>query len=226
MTKDIVIKEELNQNISNAVETANQMVVVDNDTNVTATNFLKILKSFQSEIKAEMRPGITLAYETHKHLVSQEKRLLAPLQTAEKAIKGKVSAFLLMMEAKRQEEQRKVREKAEAAERKRKEELEAQAKKWEEKGNAEKAEERRQQAEETFVPVPTVVTTVEPQKGVASIKTWKFEVVKEELVPDEWKIVDEAAIGKVVRSFKDKAKVEKMIPGIRVWSESSVSVRA
>ena len=225
MNQDIVIKEEIRTGADNAVATANAMVVKTNEDNTKATSFLKTLKEFQKAISLELRPAIEKAYELHRHLTSQEKRLLAPLEAAEKAIKTKVGSFLAAEEAKRQEEQRKATAIAEAAERKRKEALEAQAKAHEAAGRTEKAEERRQLAAETFVPAPIVESKVQRQEGVAAVQSWKFEVVDEGLIPREFLCVDEAGIGKIVRSFKNKEKVERMIPGIRVWSETDVRVR-
>jgi len=52
-------------------------------------------------------------------------------------------------------------------------------------------------------------------------KRWCFEVVDASVVPREFLVVDEKAIGVVVRRDKDATK----IPGIRVWSEDVVVVR-
>jgi len=210
MTKDVTIKKELQKDANGAVEKAKSMVVSDNQGNKKASDFLKILKNFQKEIKAELRPAIDKANELHKHLTGQEKRLLAPLQEAEKAIKGKISTFLDEQERIRMEEQRKAREKAEAEERKIREEKERQQREWEAKEKAkreeadrlekegkeeearkareaaekaaEKAEERKQQAEEAFVPAPIVESNVEKQSGISQRDNWQAEVLNEEKV--------------------------------------------
>ncbi len=250
MTQDISINENLKSGANQAIVKANNMTVTDNVTNQAATDYLRTLKKFQSEIKAELRPHIEQAHTLHKSLVSQEKRLLAPLQEAERAIKSKVSTFLVKMEEIRKEEQRKAREKAEAEERRIREAKEKQKREWEAKEKArleeaerleaegkaeeaqkareaaekaaEKAEEREQQAAEAFVPAPVVDSKVEVQKGVSTKVNWKFEVVDEMKVPREYLCVDEKAIGQVVRALKDKAN----IPGVRIYPESGISVRA
>lgn len=221
-TQELVLKEELKKETNNAVAKANAMTVVDNKTNEVASNFLKNLKTLQKEIEAELAPGIEKAFNLHRTLVDQRKRFLAPLQAAEQAIKTKISIFLVEEEQKRLEAQRKAQAAAEAAERKRKAELEAQAKAHEAAGRTEKAEERRQLAQETFIPTPIVESTVEKQKGVSTIQVWKFEITDENLVPREYLMVDEKAIGQVVRALKDKAK----IPGVRVYSTNEVRARA
>jgi len=216
------ISEDLKIGSNQAVVKAKSMVITDNQTNQEATDFLKTLKKFQTEIRSELRPGIEKAHETHKHLVDQEKRLLAPLQEAERVLKRSISDFLVRMERERQEQQRKEREKAEAAERKRKEELEMQAQAHEAKGNTEKAEERRQQAEEVFVPAPIVDSKIEKQEGVSIKVNWKFEVLDMSKLPLKYLKPDEVAIGQVVRALKDKSD----IPGVRIWSESGISVKS
>jgi hypothetical protein len=77
------------------------------------------------------------------------------------------------------------------------------------------------QAEETVAKAPTV--TVQPNipkvAGVKNQTYWKFRIVDATLVPRMYCIPDESAIGRTVRTVKDKAKAEALIPGIEVYSE-------
>lgn len=249
MTQELSIREDLKKDVTNAVETANSMTVTDNPANKKATDFLKILKNFQKAIKEELRPAIEKAFDLHRTLVKQEKSHLAPLEEAERAIKGKISKFLVEQENIRREEQRKAREKAEAEERRAREEKERQQREWEAKEKAkreeaerlaaegkeeearkaqdaadkaaEKAEERAQQAAEVHTPVPIVDSKVEKQGGVAAKVNWKFEIINKNLIPRSYLKVDEVAIGGVVRALKDKTD----IPGIRAYPEAGISVR-
>lgn len=221
MTTELVIPEKLTKETNNAVAQANAMTVVDNQSNQEASDFLKSLKKLQAVIEAEMAPGIEKAFSLHRTLTEQRKRFLAPLQAAEQAIKRKIADFLAIEEQKRQEAQRKAQAIAEAAERKRREELEEQAKRHEAAGRTEKAEERRQMAEETFVPAPVVESKVEQQKGISTVQVWKFEIVDESKLPSEYTMPDEAAIGKVVRALKDKAN----IPGVKVFFTNEIRAR-
>jgi len=58
------------------------------------------------------------------------------------------------------------------------------------------------------------------QVGSASLKEVpKFIVEKPELVPDEFKIIDEKAIARQVKAGR------REIPGVRIWLESGLNVR-
>jgi len=221
MTKDLEIRENLRLDANNAISKATIIEVKDNKTNQLAVIFLKTLKSFQKEMKEEFNPAIEKANDLHKQLTGQRSRFLKPLQDAEQLVKQKVSDFLNEQERIRLDNQRKEREKADAADKKRKADLEAQAKGHDEAGRPEKAEERRQQAEETHTPVPIVESNVTKQEGVSKKVTWKFEIINKNLIPTSYMMPDEKAIGAVVRALKGETK----ITGIRVYPESSISVK-
>ena len=225
MEQNLTIREDLKQEVDNAIVEARVIQVNDNATNQKATNYLKILKNFEAQIKAELRPHIEKAHSLHRGLVNQEKTLLAPIQASEQALKQTISAFLTEQRRIQAENQRIEREKAETAERKRREILEEQARKHEAAGRIEKAEERREAAEVVHVPVPIIQDHVEKQEGLCTLKNWKFKVTDEDIIPREYMSIDISAIGKVVRAIKDKGKVEKMIPGISVYSEMAIRVR-
>ena len=221
MTQELTIREDLKQNADNAVEQATALVVTDNKTNESATNFLKGVKTLIKEIETELEPAISQAHELHLTLTTQKKKFIDPLKGVEHTVKGKISKFLLDQEKIRIEEQRKAREKADAEERKRKAILEAQALAHEQNGRSEKAEERRQQAEEVFVPAPIIESKVEQQKGVATKVNWKFEITDISKIPTQYLKADEVAIGGVVRALKGNTN----IPGVRVYSENTLAVR-
>ena len=250
MTTEIAIREDLKKDANNAIANANAMEIKDNKSNEAATVYLKGIKTLQKEIEEELKPAIDKAYELHRTLTTQKKKFLDPLQVAEKTIKQKISKFLQDCERIRLELQRITREKAEAEERKAREAKEKQQREWEAKEKAKreeaekleaegkveearkarevadkaaaKAEEREQQAEQTFVPTPIVDSKVEKQEGVATKVNWKFEIINKSLIPRSYLKVDEVAIGQVVRALKRNTN----IPGIRPYPESGISVRA
>ena len=225
MSNELEIRDELRFQVEDVVKQSSNLVVTNNQNNQLAANMVKILKNFQAEIRAELRPHIQKANELHKSLCSQEKRHLEPLVVAEREIKGKMSAFFEVQEEKRRKEQQRLADQAAAAERKRRETLEKQAAAHEAAGRAEKAEERRQAAAEVHVPTPIVETAVEKQEGVATKVVWKFDIVDETLIPREFMMPDEKGILKIVAAYKNKANVEKLIPGIRAYPETIISVR-
>jgi hypothetical protein len=69
-------------------------------------------------------------------------------------------------------------------------------------------------------PVIEIAKTVEKQNGESIAKIWKAKVIDAKIVPREWLIVDERA----VNAFARATKGAKQIPGIEIYSESSLKV--
>lgn len=85
-----------------------------------------------------------------------------------------------------------------------------------------KAADQSLAAASVIAPQATVQSVAPVVKGIATVTTWAFEVVDAALVPDQYKLIDTAAIGKVVRALGSRAS----IPGVRVFSNSTLSARA
>ena len=143
-------------------------------------------------------------------------------------------------EAARKERERQEAEAAKIAEaaRLKREKEEAKARELEAAGRAEKAEALRQKAEAAeaqklaeaeaqrqaaaAIPAAPVVHIPQPKaEGVSSRQIWKYEIVDKDLLPREYTLPDDKAIGGVVRALKDKTN----IPGVRVYSENTYATR-
>jgi hypothetical protein len=168
-----VIEKETNDVVNNA----NSFRVATQEEYDAGNVFLRTVKDLQKKVKETFSPIVKKAHEAHKEAKAQEKKHLDPLIEAEKIVKQKSLVWLEEQENIRLEKEKKEREKAEAEEKKRKEELERQAKNWEEKGNVEKAEERREQAEEVYIPPAPVESTATKAAGQSIKVTWSAEVV-------------------------------------------------
>lgn len=72
-----------------------------------------------------------------------------------------------------------------------------------------------------YVPPVILAKSVPQAAGISSRKTWTFRITDINLVPREYLIVDEKAVGQVVRALKDKAR----IPGIETYPVDSVAIR-
>ena len=77
------------------------------------------------------------------------------------------------------------------------------------------------QAEVTTAVDVRVESKVKPVAGVAQKMVWKFRVVDFVKLPDEYKLADEAELGKLARGLRDKATV----PGVEFYSESVLAAR-
>lgn len=120
-----------------------------------------------------------------------------------------------------QGEQERIRREAAAAAaekaRKEQERLDKRAAAAEEKGQAEKAAELREQADAT-VPVIDPITRPKSQ-AVQNRENWQFQVVNERDIPSDYMTPDLKAIGAVVKALKGRTQ----IPGVRVYDANSLA---
>lgn len=195
-----------------------------------ASAFIKGVKGLQKKVEDTFKPIVKKAHAVWKEAKEQEKKHFEPLKEAERIVKAAALVWWEAEEAKRQEDERKAREKAAEAERKRIAELEAQAANHEEKGRFDKAEERRQAAQEVYVPPEPVVSGPEKAQGQAIRVTWKAEVtdlkalvraVAEGRAPSSFIQADLVAINKQARATQDTMKID----GIRFYSKKEMAVR-
>lgn len=117
------------------------------------------------------------------------------------------------------EQELKAREAAAKEEEKRRkaaEKLDARAEQADEKGQHEKAEHLRQQAETQVPIVPT--SDLPKSKGVRNNARWTFKITDESQIPPEYMQPNEKMIGDVVRSMKNKTN----IPGVRAYDANSL----
>ena len=186
---------------------------------------------------------IAQAHKLHKSLCGKRKLLDDPLEDAAKAIARGVGTYetnkRAQIEAQRQAElaeQRRKQAEAEAAERAR---AEAARKAAEDARLAEaarlEAQGKHAQAAATLdapiyvappprplpTPPPTMTPKYEKPPDTTVRLNWKFRIVDPAIVPREFLMVDEQAVGAVVRAQRDKC----VIPGIEVYCEAGASIR-
>lgn len=83
------------------------------------------------------------------------------------------------------------------------------------------AEERRQQADEIFVPAPTISPTIEKPSGISMKKNWKARITNADLVPRNYMIVNEKMLDGIAKSTKGALKIE----GVEFYSEDILASR-
>lgn len=165
-------------------------------------------------------PHVKRAYDNWKSLTADREARIGPANEARKIIEGKMQTWRVDQEAKRRALETEAREKARLEELARANE---EAKSLESSGDVELAQVVREQAAAAPAPVIVVESSVPKVSGISKAKeTWKFRIVNEALIPREYMTPNMAAIGGVVRAQKKKC----VIPGIEVYCEESVAVRA
>ncbi len=176
--------------------------VVDTDADVkTATEDLSLISSLNKAITAK-RTEYTVPINTHLKAVNEAFRLLTnPLEQADKTTREKILAY-------RREQERRARE-AEEINRLR---MEAARKEMALKG------ELTQPIEVVVAPSPPPARVYTDVGTLGTTKTWKYEVIDFKLLSDEYKMVDAAKLGKVIRAGLHT------IPGVRIWEEEGLRV--
>ena len=188
-----------------------QEIVIKSEADCEKANVvLKNIKEMIKKVKETFDPIITKAHSAHKEAVAQRDKYVKPLESCEKAFKIRIAGYLEEQDRIRQRLQQEAEEKA----RKEAEKLQARAEKAEAKGNTEKADELRQEAEIKQSIVPEIPKARKPE-GFSVRKVWKGKIVDESLIPREYLIVDESKINKVMNATAGEMK----IPGVQAYQE-------
>jgi hypothetical protein len=223
-----VIQEEINP----VIQQAGTMVVTTGAEYEGAAAFLKQVKAAMKKVDdtvlKPLRESKAKIDETRRNF---ETILYAPLEAAEKTIKGKMGEYTAEQERIRQEAERVARE-AQAKEAARLAKLQREAEEraakaaaeGDEKKAAAAAEKAAEFAERQAVveAAPVMVASTVPQvSGVHTTKRWTFEVIDEVAVPRAYLMLDTVKIGKMVTAGKGTLP----IPGIRQFEKAGMSSR-
>ena len=181
---------------------AESRVIKCNDDLKPATADLAVMAKIKKQLMAKKVEYTTPLRDNLKHIVEVFNGLLEPLEEANQITRKKVTDYIF--------EQNRKKAEAEALE-------------------ARKLALAREEAElnngEFTVPLntvvipeaaPTKVHTGMGSTGMRKLKKWEIENFAD--VPDEYKMIDAAKVGKLVRAGIDH------IPGIRIYEEETLTV--
>jgi hypothetical protein len=166
----------------------------------------KFIKARQKEIKEELskdlEPLITKLNDAHKSAVSLRKKALDPWERAEAAIENIMRPYTV---AKLQREDVERRGKEEAAKKQAELDKELAALEAEIDGASLEAQLIRE-----LPAAPkrvTVQSTAKQVEGFGIKRPWIWRVINENLIPDEYWILDEKKISEIVRFQKEKTNI-------------------
>jgi flagellar biosynthesis GTPase FlhF len=206
--------KEIESGIVNINDRAIMLQVIDNETYIVAGEMLLTCKEMEKKIKDFFKPHKDNAYNAHKALCKAETDELNKLNPGINHLKKEISSYQQEQERLRRIEEKRLREIArkEEEERKLREALQAEA-----EGNNEEAQAI---IDEPIEPPPVIVPKSTPKiEGITSRIQWNFRIVNESKIPREYLIPDRMKIGAVVRALKGAAKID----GIEVYSESNIA---
>jgi len=200
----------------------NKVTIEDNTQRSNAVELGKKLNGLKKDLDNERlnqtRPIEAAADEIRDYY----KPITGTCETMVKTLKDAILKFDQEERRKADEAARIARLKAEEEARKERERLAKLAEKQIDSGKVEKAEETIAKMENVApVVTPIIMPQIQKQKGESTRKNWKFEIIDEKQIPREYLLVDETKIRKVVQALKGDTN----IPGVRVYSEKSMSFR-
>jgi hypothetical protein len=189
----------------------NLIVAINNaDDYQTAGIYWKGGKATIEAIDNRYADDIDFAHKEHKRLLAERDTVKKPVEAAVKRVKKLMADYDQAQEQARQAEARRLEAEARAREDERRlaEAIQVAA-----TGDAAGADAI---LEEEVMVAPVFVPKAVPKiEGVVYREVWKFEIVNADLIPRQYLIPDEKAIGQTVRGLKDRTKIE----GVRVYSE-------
>jgi hypothetical protein len=173
-------------------------------------------------IETWYEPHVKRAHDNHKMIIADKKLHLKPVEDALFKLKLRMSAYSLQENRKAEEESRRIAEQLRKDEEARRlidaEELESMA----EAAGIDASDDVQALLDE---PLPHFEVAIAPEtpnvSGVYEQERWKWKVENMDLIPREYMIPDEKAIGAMVRARKGMTK----LPGIVVWAETNTVVR-
>lgn len=212
-------EQQLTEEVSE-IEFQAEATIIANDADYEeAAEFGRTLKDKAANVIGFFKPMKDSAYQAHKTVCDREKKMLAPLQKAEKIIKKTMGDYVAEQERKRIAQEEALRTMA-AEEAKRKLN---QAVALESEGNTEEAHAAFAEAEvmENMGIVSSVSVAPPKVKGVSATKDWELVSISGAEVPLSFagvdlRPVDQAAVMRLIRASKGQIQ----IPGI-VYRETT-----
>lgn len=219
-------EKELDNEASLVEQQALSVVILNEDDYKAACEVTKTVKAMQKKVTDYWEPMRVSAKKSYDSVLAHKKEMLAPLESAEKILKGKISNYVVEQERKQREAEAEARRLAqEAAEKSLSEAVAA-----ENSGDAETAEYAMTEAEMmSELAASGMSTQVQKPKadGVSTSRAWKITSIDEEKVPIDIngaviRPVDKSAIMALIKATKGKIK----IPGVKYEESVTVSVRS
>ena len=208
--------KELSEQSTQIAEAVQILKVVTAPQYESAGEKLKEIKGHQKRLDA-LRKSFTQPLDQAKSAIMDFfRKPEEKLKQAESVLKNAMLGYVNEQDRIAREAQSRLDEEA----RKQREKLEEQARKAADKGKTEKADILLTKA--ALVEAPVVQAQQVKVAGQGVRLDWDFQVVDASLIPREYLMVDEMKIRKMVKAFKEDAK----IPGVKIFSKNIISSRS
>lgn len=211
------------------VQQAEVLAVVDNVSRGMASELGRAIAGLDNQAKEKFEAIKKPLNDAKNRVLAWEHEVRDPLDRAKKYLSSQIGGFDQRMERERRAEEARLQEEARMA-------AEAEAKRLADEQAIQDAIELEAAGDSrgaaavlanpspvaVYVPPIVVASTVQKSAGVSGVQNWKFKITDPNLIPREYMIPDEKAIGQVVRALKSKTA----IPGIEVYPDGGARFRA
>jgi len=214
---DVVNTTELQQQAGTLAERIAAITIASAEDYLIAGTVLVQVRGLRKRIADTFDAPIKAAHAAHKAMIGARDKHDKPAAALETSLKDKMGVWSAEREMIRQAEERRLRELARQVAETRWLEVAADL---ERQGNTAEAQAVIEQPVET--PVVVVASEVPKAEGISVRKIWKARVVNSALVPREYLMVNEQALGNLARSLKELAT----LAGVEFYCEESTSVSA
>lgn len=194
------------------------VVIESTEQNLTIADNLAKVKGEIKRLDTDRRSFTDPINKVIDAIIARYNLAINPLKAYEIAAKNVMADWNTRERNRVAKENERLRLQAEEKASKEAERLAARAEKAEAKGNAQKAEELRQMAE-NVQSAPAPVVQQQKASGVSFKTVWEIEVTDHSLIPVVYMIPDVDRIKKVVNAMAGKME----IPGIRIIEKQVVS---
>ena len=217
-------EDAIRNEVSLVERTAMDVVINNDDDFEMAAEITKNVKRVNKKVTEYWEPLRVSTKKAYDDVLKRKKEMLAPLEAAERILKGKIGDYTMKKEAERRQREAVMRELArKEAERKLEEAAKAEA-----AGDSLAAEFAMAEAEvmETACMNAHVASNVPKANGVTHSRTWKIVNIDISKVPTEIagtiiRPVDESAVMALIKATKGQIQ----IPGIEYQESMNISVR-
>lgn len=221
-TMEMEQKQVIETEIAPMLERAKSLVIRSQEDRRFAAETVKSFKEMRERIEDVFHPtkNKQTAYKAYTDALDSEKAFYGPIDEAEKLTKAAIKTFDTQEAIKAQKEAELAEAKRRDEEAKRAEKLEAQAQKAEERGNIEKAEALREQAQApvapSFTPPPTGTKKLTTKAEV--INRMKLcKLIAEGVIPFSVIEINQAQLNAWAKTQDPKAQFD----GIRLYQEAN-----
>lgn len=213
-------KEDLQKQVQMIRDTAESIIISNEEELQNATNFIKDLKQKQKVVSDFYEPMVKATKESYDKIRNERDNLLKPLKNTEVEIRGLMNDYNNKIMAQKRAEEERIQKEKEKQEKKL---LEAQENI--KNGNIEKGE---SQMQEILNNTTLISRTVSTQKitGMATRTTYKVEIIDINKMPTTYNnvpLVELSKIGKkyLVEQYKIAKTLKQKfeIPGLKITEE-------